>query len=50
MAKSNGFLLGLLAGAAAVVGTVAVLRAIDEKKKTETEEELVEIKQLIEEE
>ena len=50
MARSNGFVWGLLAGAAAVVGTVAVLRAIDEKNKKETEEELVEIKKAIEEE
>lgn len=48
MAKSNGFVWGLLAGAAAVVGTVAFLRAMDEKKKQETEEELVEIQRVIE--
>ncbi len=50
MAKSNGFVLGLLAGAAAVVGAVAVMKILDEKKKKETEEELFEIKQLIEDE
>ena len=50
MAKGNGFLFGLLAGAAAVVGTVAVLKILDEKKKKETEEELFEIKQFIEDE
>lgn len=50
MAKSNGFVWGLLAGAAAVVGAVAVLRAVDEKKKKETEEELIEIQKVLEEE
>ena len=49
MAK-KGFMLGLIAGAVAVVGTVAVLKILDEKKKRETEEELFEIKQLIEDE
>lgn len=50
MAKANGFVLGLLAGAAAAVGAVAVLKILDDKKKKENEEELFEIKQLIEDE
>ena len=49
MGKSNGFVWGLLTGAAAVVGAAVVLRAVDEKKKKDTEEELVEIQKVIEE-
>lgn len=48
MAKSNGFVLGLLAGAAAVVGAAVIKRAMDEKKAKETEEELIEIQKVVE--
>lgn len=50
MGKSNGFVWGLLAGAAAVVGAAAVMRAVEEKKKKNIQEELVEIQKVIEEE
>lgn len=50
MAKSNGFVWGLLAGAAAAIGAVAILRVVDEKKKKETQDEFVEIQKILENE
>ena len=35
MGKSNGFMWGLLAGAAAVIGAAVLKRAVDEKKEKE---------------